>query len=533
MLNKLTDLKNNWFFIFFAIILAFTPLFRLSWDLGTLTVIHLLSLAAFLFFLSSYTPLRLSTDEILYALFFLAASASLLGNGEKGNIRDSLYVLLDGLFAAFLWQYVPLKDKKRLLIIPPVIGFFFSVIILYLNLKNPGLFFSALPPKEIFVNPNALAAYLVIALPLSFRLWFGKGKGPVVLSLFIFAGIVLTRSRWAVAAASLSVITYMLMTKSRYWIPASIIALAAAVTAVPALTSMKLEQYFAEQSGFLGNRIAWWTGAWNMFVHNPFNGVGWGNFGGYYPFYKEFPGLNTLFAHNIFLQMLAEAGFVAPAVFTLIAASAGAGYVRHYSATSLSKHYYTPVFIAAAAFLLLNFMDYGFYVPALSILFWILLASFNDRALTVRRKPMPGTALVLPVFVIISLSMLLPLSSAIHVSAANRSLKEHKLLEAERNARHAVIADPLRSDARAKLAEVYFARYTETKIPEFLSLAVDSQRSALDRFPESAAYWNDLAWLLWTSGDASGATEAAKKAVDYNRFNAKYAENLKYFAHAK
>jgi O-antigen ligase len=529
MLNKLTDLKNNWFFVFFAFLLTATPLLRFSWDIGSLTIVHLLSIAAFLYFINSYVPLKISTNDTLYLLFLLTASVSMFGNGEKSMIRDSLFFLLDCLLVSYLWQYVPLRDKKRLLFIPPLIGFFFSIILIYLNLKNPGLFFTALPPREIFVNPNILAGYLVLALPLSFRFWFGKGKGPAILSAFLFAGIVLTRSRWAILTASCAVFLYILLARRKYWKITAVLAGVSATALICLLSAMKFEQYFTEQAGFFGNRIDWWSGAWNMFAHNPWNGVGWGNFGNYYTVFKTAPGLNTIFAHNILLQMLAEGGFLAPLIFLAIITAAAARYTNTLSRNSLSKHYYTPVFIAVSSFAFLNIMDYGFYVPALSVLFWILLASFNDRALSVRRKPLLGPAIVFPIFIIMSLSLLLPLNSAIRMNVAQRMIKEKRFEEAEKEVRHSIIADPLRSDGPAKLAEIYFARYDSQKIAGFLALAVDAQRAALDKFPENAGYWNDLAWLLWTSGEAAEAAEAENRAVQCNRFNEKYSQNLKYF----
>ena len=79
-------------------------------------------------------------------------------------------------------------QRQKTIAAPAASGRAFSTVILvYLNVASPSFFSLIAPPRELFINPNVLAAYLVIVLPLSFRYWFGRGKAPVLFSLFLFA----------------------------------------------------------------------------------------------------------------------------------------------------------------------------------------------------------------------------------------------------------------------------------------------------------------------------------------------------------
>jgi O-antigen ligase len=502
---------------------------RFSWDIATQAVIYLLSAGAFLYFLNTYLQRNISFDDILYLVFFLAVLLSFWGNGEKSAIRNDTLFLFCCLAASFMWKYVPFKDKKRLLLLPPLIGFFFTVILAYLNVASPSFFSLNAPPKELFINPNVLAGYLVIVLPLSFRYWFGRGKTPVLLSLFLFAGIILTRSRWAIAVSALSFAAYAVFFYRDYKRVYILLLAGVSTLIIIFLSWIKFSQYLVDQAGFLSNRIQWWQGALNMFSNNIFNGVGWGNFGNYYPVYKTGPGLNTIFAHNILFQMLGETGIFGPLLFAAIVISAFAGFARKLSTRPVSKYFFAPVFLSLVSFISLNVLDYSFYIPALSMLFWILLSSFADRPLVLRRKTPANNPVVYFVFIIMSLFVLLPLKSAVHLSGAQRLLKLCQYDKAESEAWKAVNSDPLGSEGFAKLAEIDFSRYAATRDPVYLSKAIEHQSEALLKSPENSVYYNDLAWLYWTENDRPRAIGAMKKALAYNRFNDKYSRTLNSF----
>ena len=209
------------------------------------------------------------------------------------------------------------------------------------------------------------------------------------------------------------------------------------------LSLIKFNQYQFDQAGLLSNRIQWWQGALKMFSNNIFNGVGWGNFGNYYPVYKTGPGLNTIFAHNLPLQMLGETGIFGTLLFAAIVISAIVGFAGKFNTRPASKYFFAPVFLSVLSFISLNVLDYSFYIPALSMIFWILLSSFDDRPLAPRGKTLSNNPVVYFIFIIMSLLVLLPLKSAVHLNAAQRLLRLNQYDKAEAEAWKAVSSDPL------------------------------------------------------------------------------------------
>lgn len=83
-----------------------------------------------------------------------------------------------------------------------------------------------------------------------------------------------------------------------------------------ALASVFLAFFFLNRESFL-NRIIWWKDAWNIFVSSPLFGSGYASFTYVYPvFHKPLEGgLSSVYAHNYFLEFLADNGIFASALW--------------------------------------------------------------------------------------------------------------------------------------------------------------------------------------------------------------------------
>ena len=109
------------------------------------------------------------------------------------------------------------------------------------------------------------------------------------------------------------------------------------------------------------DRWHWWAGALRMIFDRPWLGVGPGAFGEAYPAYRAGVwGLNTLYAHNFFLELWAERGVVGVGALLFLAKTAFCGER-------------SGLWLGLVGFLLFNLVHIGFSFPALYWLFFLIL----------------------------------------------------------------------------------------------------------------------------------------------------------------
>lgn len=203
--------------------------------------------------------------------------------------------------------------------------FFTTVEVAYLDLS----LFADLGGRvyATWENPNMLAEYLVLLLPLVFARLFTKGRvlrgfGYALCLCLIGACLIFTWSRGAWLGAVVSTMLFLLCLNHR--------ALSyAAVAALPVATLLPLiPERISRRFLSIGNlsdssvlyRINLWEGIRNMLADHWFTGVGVGE-SAFCTVYSHYalPGIESaMHAHNLYLQLLCSFGVIGVAVFGLI-----------------------------------------------------------------------------------------------------------------------------------------------------------------------------------------------------------------------
>jgi O-antigen ligase len=223
------------------------------------------------------------------------------------------------------------------------------------------------PAVGVAVNPNALAALALLSFPVAVGLWRSAAKtrgawawGAVVAVLVITTA--LSRSLWAlvVLGAQIFFLWFALNERKRrrFW------AALAGIGAAAVIGGIFLDR--ADWVKFAGDpdRWAWWRTAWNMIRIHPGVGVGPGAFGEAYPLFRARDGgLNSLYAHNGFLEWVAERGILGGGL--LIAWAVGAVRTAGRGTSAVDR----CLGASLAGFLLFNVVHIGFSFPALMWLF--------------------------------------------------------------------------------------------------------------------------------------------------------------------
>lgn len=243
-------------------------------------------------------------------------------------------------------------------------------------LKN---FLSAVP----LTNLNALALYAVMIIPLA----LSRGAWPLAAAMLIL--VVWTQSLGAALAGLVGAGFYAVSRPGGRALRENALPLAA-------LGVLAAAVFYLLQSDSMAGRLAWWRSAWEMFLARPLTGFGWASFtwvsGAFQPAgaFREY----SIYAHNYYLEFLAENGLPAAAVWfwaVLAAARARSGLVK-YSLIAALTH---------------SLVDFGLSVPANFWLFCWLLAQPREEGETLRplRRAVLAAALaaLLPAAALLSL----------------------------------------------------------------------------------------------------------------------------------
>lgn len=262
---------------------------------------------AFLCWLLSRAKTSAAPQFLLLPAFLLAAMISQVTNGWTGGALDVLMTFGPAVIA-FVVLATSCTSQRRVTIAMAV--FVLCAIVLALHgveQAQTGVGWTGMTIGEdgriryvgIFNDPNDLGLLFVSTLPMAF---FLSHRSNALGKLFWLSGaclllyaIYLTNSRGALLAVL--AIGGVYIWRKRGVVTAGVLGMVG--LACMKLLSSRMQELDAEESSAFGRVDAWYTGI-HLFLSNPLFGVGAGNFTEY----------NDLTAHNSFVLVLAETGFI-------------------------------------------------------------------------------------------------------------------------------------------------------------------------------------------------------------------------------
>ena len=276
--------------------------------MATLPVMSLTLLLAFAGWLLRGARTPGAPQFLLLPLFVLIAMASMVVNGWSGGVEFVLEQMGPSLIVFFVLASA-IDDPRRTAATFAVIGLCAMVLALHsVQQAEQGVGWTGMTLGEdgriryvgIFNDPNDLGLLFVMALPMLFCIaaragflgrWFWRAG--IVLLL---VGIYLTKSRGTQLAVL--VMGAVWLWQKRGLLTAGSLSFAGLV-GLMLLPSTRMNDLDPDEESAFGRVDAWYEG-FDMFRTHPLFGVGFGNFTDY----------NTLTAHNSFVLVLAETGFL-------------------------------------------------------------------------------------------------------------------------------------------------------------------------------------------------------------------------------
>lgn len=325
------------FYCLLLIILFLPPFFSGGNNIFIQEIIFIFINICFLFFLLSGSKEKLiksgqSWPYIFLWLYLLTTLTSVL---VSTNLYIGAITWVNYLNYAILFLVVSKFIFKKSEIIFLVKAFVFMATILSLIGIYFYLFGDYTRLTSTFYWPNPFAGYLLFAIPLGFYWLFAVERImlPAVLSSVVLSAFILCDSRGAFLTLAIILIFFVFISRSYFqkkWRYLVLICFFSFVLALGLSLIKSNISYIAEHHGIIGIssdtstniKIAYWRGAGEIVKKYPLFGSGPATFATIYSNYQTSPLNSGKYAHNWYLEILAETGPSTLIFFVLFIGSA-------------------------------------------------------------------------------------------------------------------------------------------------------------------------------------------------------------------
>lgn len=367
----------------FSILLFFGVLARGLWDAWSQCVAHIFGTLLCLYVLyNAQFKIKINTSLVVFLffityLFFNTFTSKNLYSSFNEFLNYFNYLVV--FFVAL--QFSP-EDSKRLKKTTFYIGFFLSGIFLMQKLfLETNKLWATLPKQNILSAILVISFFITIELLINekFKRVYLTGLVSILIALFL-SKTVSVMLGFLAGVCFLLAKTRFISEKKIYHITVLVFLLGAMVVSLPKLSEPDVI-----------NRYFWWIAAFRMFLENPLVGVGVGNFERYITQYN-FTDFHSMYAHNFYLQTLAETGLVGLLLFLILV---------FFILRDLNNDF---IFASVLYLLISNITDYPLHFPVIAIFLFTLSAtgSFRYRIVDIRLPLRIFIAVVAVLFVVAS-----------------------------------------------------------------------------------------------------------------------------------
>ncbi len=497
-----------------------------SWDIWSQSLVHFLTLVILSLFLIhavrqkkelifSYTK-----ADIWFLLYLAGLSLSFLYSVNQFNARNELYNHFNYYLFFYLCPLLLTEERWRDLFLRSTViaAGFISLLIIWEFWT--GAYITGGP----LLNANIASGLFILVLPilisrLVLDLKQDKSNAwyllDLLLGIVILTGLLITRSLGAWISLYFSLFLFLVLSwkrdsadyhhhTARKFLVTSL-ALGAIVIGYFVLDKLKEPEIY--------NRLLWWQGAVKMIKNHPLSGVGLGNFGDMYLVYKT-TGLNSVYAHNYYLQLWSEAG-----IFSLVFWLCGVYAVIHGHLSKLpeqeQQNQYTSIGLicATSGLLIYSLIDYSMYIPAIAIIWWVLLGLMRS-SLPVKTRILKISVYhrIVYIFIIVLLVVLAitPFFASQRYVTGITYLGQKDLVQARKAFKISLALDPLNSQAYGFLSDI-------AKEEGDLNAAVDYMQKAISLHRYYGPFHHNLALLYEAQDQPSQAIAEAERALICHR----------------
>jgi len=389
--------------------------------------------------------------------------------------------------------------------------------------------------------PAALAGILIMTLPLT-AAWTWRVRGRpgfravgTLLCAVQAAGLLATRSAAAVAALAFAaaLVTWVgapaaegRELRRRLGIAASLVAAGVLVAGALLVSRAARESAGVDTSSPIAWRLGNWEVAARILAHEPLQGVGLGAYGIAFPRYREWGMNESRYAHNTYLQLLAEGGVAVGIPALALALLLAIALLRRMRAArrrgDLSASFVTA---GAVAFLVHNTVDFTAYVPSVAFVFCCLTGTLIGARWRRGVSPVSARASMAVASLALAAVALVVTRGDMAIEDARGLALQGRTNEAIERARGAAVLDPIDPEPHGLLADLLLERAVADHRPDLLEEAAAQASRAVRLDPETPHRWHLLGRVRLAAADPQGAYIALHRAAALYPIRLEYRED--------
>lgn len=308
------------------------------------------------------------------SFLFIALFVSLVFHFDNATGPQELYKYISGILLLVISSTLSYRNKNSIIarIVASGIGIsFLAIYQYYFGFQNLANYIAAeeitnpfvldyISQKRVFypfITPNALGGYLAMIIPLVLT-----SKNRFWLAAPLFFALLLTKSIGALLSlfAALTLYLYLqdkLKKRNVFILLGFLTVIGLVFIARAHLEGKHLQPLFST-----GMRLSYWQDTLAIIKTHFFTGVGLGNF-------------NLIFSrysHNSYLQIWAETGILGIISFLCLITAILKSSLKTLK-ESPDKTRIAGLICASCAFLFHNLIDFSFFLPEISLIWWVIL----------------------------------------------------------------------------------------------------------------------------------------------------------------
>ncbi|MDR2457863.1 MAG: O-antigen ligase family protein [Clostridiales Family XIII bacterium] len=492
--------------VLFSIIFIFSAFSRFSDYLGVNIVSFIIVSITFIFFFNNFKA-NLKNYLLPISLFVLFCVISYYFADFKYNVRDEIFLLLSASGIYLLNGFLDQGEKKKLLIIPVLIGLWLTIYIFVSFASASKDFYD----RNITEYMNCTTCFLLLVIPLSFVFWRKENRIYKCMPFIFFIAIIITKSLFAICIASFifSISFFILGTKIKKSV--------SAIFALCAITSF----YILIKTSFFSDKLLIWKTALTVIRDNFFLGVGFNNYKSVSLSYGTLENIDILYCNNLFLQVMSENGIIGFVLFLFIL-SIFFFFVIKKLKLGKDKITYLFILLAVISFLFYNFFNSTAFVSTNMLLFFFLLSFPFPQYLVEKRKK----KIDVYIWAILFLLFIFLLGAILYAHQGYKKgtsfLAIKNFVQAKACFINAIGYDNLNPQYAGRLSDVYFAQYHANGNKFFLERAIKWSEHASRLARNDGKYYYQLAWLYHFAKNNKKASENIILAIEKDPFNLLY-----------
>jgi O-antigen ligase len=344
----------------------------------------------FLIFYLIYKNIPL--DKLLYikyplVIYFLSLAISIFFSIDKLKSFDLMYRYIAALYLFVICATLDLKNKPHfintiiysalIISLMAIYQYFFGFqhLLDYMsrNKITEPFVLDYISQKRVFfpfVTPNILGCYLSMTVPLCLI-----NKKTYLLILPISIALLLTKSIGAILSLLIGLIVYFYLLHKLNRKVIIVLATILLIIGLIFILRSNTQKQHIQPIFSIAMRLSYWKYSLMIIKRYALSGVGLGNF--------NLP--QCRYAHNSYLQIWAEMGILGiTSILWLILTILKFG--LNSLKTNSNKIEISGLFTANIVFLTTNSVDFGFFLPEVVFIWWVILGLLYSSASTIQNQ---------------------------------------------------------------------------------------------------------------------------------------------------